>query len=245
MSHHQPRMYYEFAEWFTSLTAPEEYAEEADLYHRLIQQESKFTVKTMLELGAGAGNNASHLKQHYQMTLTDLSPAMLTVSKKQNPECEHHVGDMRTLRLNRQFDAVFIHDAIDYITTLDDLKATLTTTKLHCKPDGLIMIIPDYVHETFAPSTIHGGHDAPRSMRYLEWTWQADPDSHIYYTDFAYMHRDGIDVITSHDRHICGLFSEAEWFATFEAVGLTAKLSRSDILGDSNVPQTIFIATHY
>ena len=245
MTHHQPRMYYELAEWFTTLTAPEDYAGEADLYHRLIQQESPSTAKTMLELGSGAGNNASHLKHHYEMTLTDLSPAMLTVSKKQNPECKHHVGDMRSLRLHTQFDVVFIHDAIDYITTLDDLKATFTTAKIHCKPDGLIMIVPDYTRETFAPSTLHGGNDAPHSMRYLEWSWQADPDSHIYYSDFAYMHRDGVDVKVSHDRHVCGLFSQDEWLSTFQAVELHAKLSHSDIIGDSNIPQSIFIATHY
>ena len=31
-------------------------------------------------------------------------------------------GDMRTLRLERTFDVVFIHDAISYLTTEDDLR---------------------------------------------------------------------------------------------------------------------------
>lgn len=48
------------------------------------------------------------------MTLVDLSPEMLTTSCALNPECEHLPGDMRTVRLGRLFDAVFIHDAIIY-----------------------------------------------------------------------------------------------------------------------------------
>ena len=37
---------------------------------------------------------------------------MLAINQATNPECEHIVGDMRTLDLGRQFDVVLIHDAI-------------------------------------------------------------------------------------------------------------------------------------
>jgi len=35
---------------------------------------------------------------------------MLELSRTINPELEHLVGDMRTIRLGRTFDAVLIHD---------------------------------------------------------------------------------------------------------------------------------------
>jgi hypothetical protein len=41
---------------------------------------------------------------------------MLEISKSLNPDCEHIVSDMRALRLNRQFDVVFVHDAVEYMT---------------------------------------------------------------------------------------------------------------------------------
>ena len=75
--------------------------------------------RTLLELGSGGGNNASHLKTRFDCTLTDISPEMLALSRSLNPECEHLEGDMRTLRLGREFDVVFIHDAISYLTTED------------------------------------------------------------------------------------------------------------------------------
>lgn len=48
------------------------------------------------------------------MTIVDLSEAMLDVSRRFNPDCKHRCGDMRSVRLRRSFDAVFVHAAIDY-----------------------------------------------------------------------------------------------------------------------------------
>jgi ubiquinone/menaquinone biosynthesis C-methylase UbiE len=56
---------------------------------------------TLLELGSGGGNNASHLKAHFSLTLVDLSQGMLDLSRRLNAECEHIQADMKTLRLAR------------------------------------------------------------------------------------------------------------------------------------------------
>jgi len=76
----------------------------------------------VLELGSGGGHNAVHLKAHFALTLVDLSEQMLEVSRVLNPECEHHQGDMRTLLVDRSVDAVFVHDAVDDMTSQEDLR---------------------------------------------------------------------------------------------------------------------------
>ncbi len=113
------RLYSDLAPWFHLLTHPSDYAEEAAYYTRVIDEASEGGARTLLELGSGGGNNASHLKARFECTLTDLSPGMLELSRALNPECEHVEGDMRTLRLDRTFDVVFVHDAVSYITTED------------------------------------------------------------------------------------------------------------------------------
>lgn len=91
----------------------------------------------MLELGAGGGHNAFYLKPAFAaVTLTDLSPAMLAMSQRLNPECEHIPDNMRTLRLGRTFSVVFIHDTIDYMTTPVDLRQALETAFQHCQLGG-------------------------------------------------------------------------------------------------------------
>ena len=41
----------------------------------------------------------------------------------------HHVGDLRSVRLGETFDAVLVHDAIDYMTTEVELRAAFETAR--------------------------------------------------------------------------------------------------------------------
>ena len=220
----QPRLYKDLASWFTLLTAPEDYAEEAEFYRKVILSVSDTPPTTLLELGSGGGNNASHLKTHFTMTLVDLSPEMLAVSRSQNPECEHIQGDMRTVRLGRQFDAVFIHDAIMYMTTSDDLSSAFETAFAHCRPGGVALFTPDCTRETFRPSTEHGGHDSKeRSMRYLEWHWDPDSTDTTYIVDFAYLLQEGGDTHCEYDRHVFGVFGRKDWLHWITEAGFKAQ----------------------
>ena len=99
-----PDLYGELASWWPLLSAAADYAEEADIFRRAFEEASTTSPKTLLELGSGGGNNASHLKGHYNLTLIDRSPQMLAVSRALNPECEHIEGDMRSVRLHRGAD---------------------------------------------------------------------------------------------------------------------------------------------
>ena len=148
---------------------------------------------------------------------------MLALSRTLNPECEHIEGDMRTLRLGRTFDAVFVHDAIAYITTEDDLRATIETVAEHLRRGGAALLVPDTTRELFVPGTRHGGHDGDdgRSLRYLEWSHDPDPTDTTYDVDFAFLLREtGKETRVEYDRHECGVFPEAPWHVLIEQAGL-------------------------
>src|SRR4029450_640196 len=129
------RLYGDLAPWFHLLTSPSDYDVESARYERLIL-EAVPDARTLLELGSGGGNNASYLRERFTCTLSDLSPQMLTLSRELNPGCEHVLGDMRTLRLGRTFDAVFVHDAIAYMATEDDLRDCMGTAVAHTRAGG-------------------------------------------------------------------------------------------------------------
>jgi len=231
MSEPTPRLYREFAEWWPIFSAPEEYAEEATEYTRLILGASSGRARTVLELGSGGGNNALHMKASFDLTLVDRSPQMLDVSRALNPECEHVEGDMRRVRLGRTFDAVFVHDAIAYILTEGDLAAVFSTALEHSKPGGVALFVPDYVAETFEAATDHGGHDGPdRSIRYMEWTWDPDPTDSTHRMDLTYVFHEpdpsvpsGVAVQVEFDPHVCGLFPRATWLSLIEAAGFEVR----------------------
>ena len=221
-----PRLYTELASWFHLLTAPEDYAEEAAFYRRTWEEASATPPHTLLELGSGGGNMASHYKRHIQSTLVDLSAQMLAISGPLNPECEHLQGDMRSVRLNRRFDVVFVHDAVMYLTTEDDLRRGMLTAYVHCRPGGVAVFAPDYVRETFRASTDHGGHDGDgRALRYLEWTWDPDPADTTYLVDYVYLLReDGQPLRHAYDRHVEGLFGRDQWLRWLAETGFRAEM---------------------
>ena len=220
-----PKLYREYAEWWPLLSAPADYLEEATEYTRLILGVSNGEARTLLELGSGGGNNASHMKATFELTLVDRSPQMLAVSRALNPDCEHVEGDMRWVRLGRTFDAVFVHDAIAYILTEEDLAAVFATAFEHLRPGGVALFVPDYVAETFEPAADHGGHDgADRALRYLEWTWDPDPNDSTHRMDLTYVfHEPDGSVHVVLDEHVCGLFPRATWLGLIEASGFEVR----------------------
>ncbi|MFX1475511.1 MAG: class I SAM-dependent methyltransferase [Promethearchaeota archaeon] len=221
-----PRLYGDLSSWWPLLSPPEDYTEDAAFYRKTIIDACSSTPQTLLELGSGGGNNASHLKAFFTMTLVDPAPGMLAVSRSLNPECEHIQGDMRNVRLGRLFDAVFIEDAISYMTTEDDLRRAIETAFIHCRPGGAALFCPDSTRETFHPSTEHGGHDiGERSMRCLIWEWDPDPNDTTTITDFAYLLREGnVEVRCEYDRHVLGLFGHDDWLRLITDVGFNAQV---------------------
>ena len=84
-----PRLYTDLASWWPLLSPPEHYEEEAEVIIAFLREALGKVPATILELGSGGGNSASYLKRHATMTLVDLSPDMLAVSRKLNPGVEH------------------------------------------------------------------------------------------------------------------------------------------------------------
>jgi SAM-dependent methyltransferase len=221
MASNNPKLYEDYASFWPLLSAPEDYEVEAEFYSQTFQSFSSNSVKTVLELGSGGGNNACHMKAHFDLTLVDLSAGMLKVSEILNPECEHIEADMRNLRLEKTFDAVFVHDAIMYMTTHEDLKSVMETAFAHCKPGGITLFAPDFVKEDLHAYSDHGGVDAEdRGIRYLEWVWDPDPDDTEFLGDFVYMIRaENQEMNIVYDRHHFGIFSHDVWMSTLKDVG--------------------------
>ncbi len=221
----RPRLYSDLAGWFHLLTAPHEYREEAEYSVERILEAASGPARAVLELGAGGGNNALHMKRQFEMTLSDLSSEMLEVSRGVNPDLRHIQGDMRSLRVDGpKFDAVFVHDAVSYLTTEDDVRAMAATASYHCRPGGAVLVLPDHVRELFTPPYAeHGGHDGldGRGLRYLMWATDPDPLDSTYLADFAYLIRqpDGT-VNVEHDRHVLGIFPESTWVNALQEAGL-------------------------
>lgn len=234
------RLYSDLTSWYRLVDPVADHADEAASYQAGFERVLGDRPATLLELGAGAGHNAFFLKRRYQCTLTDISPAMQALSRELNPECEHTLGDMRTLRLNRSFDVVFVHDAVMYLTTEADLAAAVKTAFVHTAPGGAAIFAPDFVREALREMTeIIEGHEDGRSLRGLAWTWDPDPHDTTYVVDYAYLLREGTTVTPIHDRHVEGVFPRSTWVRLLSDAGYDVEAIRRPF--DDDVTDEIFL----
>lgn len=222
----QPRLYSELADWWPLLSAPAGYAAEASLYCEILCDLVDRPIERLLELGCGGGNNASHMPAGWALTLVDRSDGMLACSAALNPRARHREADMRTARLGEVFDAVFVHDAVTYMTREEDLRAVFETAWVHTRPGGAALFVPDWTRESFAPASEHGGHDgAGRSLRYLSWIDDPDPtDTSCRHSMVYLLREEGRPDRVVHDDHPAGLFPRATWLDGLERVGFAVDL---------------------
>jgi SAM-dependent methyltransferase len=229
------KLYDELADWWPVFSDQAEYRRESSHFIRVLSKSTTPPPRSLLELGSGGGSSAYYLKSRFEMTLVDISPRMLRVSRRLNPECEHVRGDIRRVRLGRHFDAVFVHDAICHMTTEAQLLAALQTAYEHCRPGGVALFVPDFVRETFVAGSDQGGSDSERgSVRFLQWVVDPDPTDTTYVVDFAILIRDSRGrARVEHDRHVLGLFPRRRWLRLLRDVGFKASVVRGGRLRDA------------
>ena len=225
-----PRLYSDLAYLWPIISPPEEYLVEAQEWLDVIRgrvgaEPPGSPMPTLLELGCGGGHLLSHLTEHFITEAVDISPQMLEISRRLNPQTLHHVGDMRSIRLGRTFDVVAIHDAVNYMTTEDDLRAAVATAEVHLNPGGLLLLAPDCVRETFTgPRVVEWTREAEdRSVTFIEYMAKPQPGAATAESVFIFVIDEGGDLRVEIDRHTGGLFPIRTWLNLLEEAGLDAE----------------------
>lgn len=207
------RLYGDLAHLWPLMSPPEDYADEGACLLGELRKRLGPGRARILELGTGGGHLLHHIAAGFDATAVDLSQSMLAHSRRLNPEVTHHVGDMRTVRLGETFDAVLIHDAIDYMTTEEDLRAAFTTARAHLRPGGLFIVIPDDYLETFTPPRVW--HDTRRAggaeLTFVEYSTDIDPNDTQVETAYVFFFQEDGALRVEVDQHTTGLFSIETW----------------------------------
>jgi SAM-dependent methyltransferase len=217
----QHRMYDELARLWPLISPPEDYEEESQFWRAALRAKLGPGQHRLLELGVGGGHNLSHFSREYTATAVDRSARMLEHSQRLNPGVEHLVGDMRTLRLGRTFDAVLVHDAIDYMVSLDDLRATFATAVAHLRPNGVFIVAPDYTRETFEDGAVYSRTTAGPSicLTHVEIDFDPDPSDTTLESLMLSLIREDGEIKVELDRHTIGLFSQGTWIEELTNAG--------------------------
>lgn len=142
------KLFGNYARYYNLLYRDKDYAGEARFIHQLLQTHAP-GVRSILELGCGTGTHASLLaNEGYEVHGVDLSAEMLQQACDRMTQLPQELalkltfsqGDIRTIHIERQFDAIIsLFHVFSYQTTNEDLQAAFATARRHLKPGGVFI----------------------------------------------------------------------------------------------------------
>jgi len=225
-------LYGDLAWLWPILSPPEEYTEEAAFLTSLIRRDA--ATESLLHLGCGGGHLDLWLKRHFSVTGIDTSGTMLALARQLNPEVAYIAGDMRTVRLERTFDAVLAFDAINYMLTPGDLRAAFETAYLHLRPGGVFITLVERSPEQFLQNRTgcsqHAGGDT--NVAFIQNEYDPDLSYSTYEVTFLFLVRRSGELEIFSDRHTCGIFPLSVWLGLLTDVGFSVSVEEYVVEGE-------------
>jgi SAM-dependent methyltransferase len=134
-----------YAAYYDLLYRDKDYPAEARYVQSLLRRQG-VSDGAILELGCGTGKHAEQLAQlGFSIHGLDLSPSMVERARKRTPadlasRLQFEVGDARSTRLNRKFDAaISLFHVASYQTRNEDLLGMFATAATHLKSGGIFV----------------------------------------------------------------------------------------------------------
>ena len=241
----QRRMYADLAWAWPIISPPEDYIKETEKTISLLKKYARIPLKTALNIGCGGGHNDFTLKKSFEMTGADISESMLSLARRLNPEVKYVTGDMRSIRLGKQFDVVTIFDSIAYMRTEEELKAAFETAFSHLNPGGIFYTEVEEYREKFVQNKTHCSTHKRGNIEitFIQNYFDPNPDDNIYEGHFIYMIRRSGKLTIETDCHLLGVFEFDLWSKLLREVGFEINLIESglaDPFGDK-VPSFVCI----
>jgi SAM-dependent methyltransferase len=124
------------------LLYPEKNEATPRMCHALFQRYLSKTPSSLLDIGCGTARDLNVLSRHCPDCWgVDYLEANISYAKKIRPQLNLRVGDMRSVRLDRAFEAILcLGSTIMYALDNKDIAATLSTFKVHAQPETLLIL---------------------------------------------------------------------------------------------------------
>jgi len=149
-------LYHELAPYYDQIYHGKNYRAESTRLRSIVRQFGRSAGRDWLDVACGTGKHLEHLRKYYHCSGVDASPEMLRIARRRLPGVRFTIGDMRSLRLGREFDVVScLFSAIGHLPTEHDLLRCFRRLALHLKPGGVAIVEPWISPEMFRGGALH------------------------------------------------------------------------------------------
>lgn len=225
------------AKYYDRIYSWKPYAAEARAIAKLIRQSSRSRGQDLLDVACGTGKHLQFLKGEFHCVGADLSPAMLALARRNNPDVSFIRADMTQMNLRRQFDAIVcLFSAIGYVKTGAALRKTAGNLYRHLRVGGVAIVEPWFGRSSFRSGIPH-------------MTAYGDAKTKIARLDVSKI-RGNLSVLEMHylvarknsevkyyvDRHELGLFGCHEVLAAMKGAGFHARIVKGALRRPRGVP---------
>lgn len=236
-----PRLYGELVWLWPFVSPPEHHLEEAEAYASTLRAHGVADGSTLLHLGSGGGSLDYHLKRHYRVTGVDLSPAVLEHARELNPEVEYLAADIRSVRLERTFDAVLLQDTAAYLTSPEELRAVHRSAGAHLATGGVLLTRPQELRSHFVQhrTCVATRSSEERTVTTVAADFDPDPQDCVFERTYVFLIRESGSLTVETDTHRLGLFELEELLDALHAEGFepeVRRLERSGSTPESDYP---------
>lgn len=109
---------------------------------RFIEELTRTAGGRLLDVGCATGSFCRLMRRRgVDAEGVDINPRFVEAARAKDPGARFHVGDMRTLALDRVFDVVVcLGTTFCYNLTNHEITATLARLREHVRPGGLVLI---------------------------------------------------------------------------------------------------------
>jgi len=151
------RLYRDLAKYYDAQYSRKDYEAEVHRLDAVVRRYGRSRGSSWLDVACGTGRHLALLRsRHRDCVGVDASVEMLRIARKRLPGVPLVHGDMRSFRLDREFDVVTcLFSAIGHMTTERDLETSFANFARHLKPGGVAIVEPWILPARARPGHVH------------------------------------------------------------------------------------------
>jgi ubiquinone/menaquinone biosynthesis C-methylase UbiE len=151
------------AKYYDALNDSKDYRGESARLEFLVRRFGRLGRTTWLDVACGTGRHLEHLSKRHPVVGVDVSSQMLRVARRRLPGVRLVLQDMRTLRMNQQFDVVTcLFSAIGHLGSKRQVRQAFANFARLLTPGGVVIVEPWIEPSIFRAGTVYlATHQGP------------------------------------------------------------------------------------